>query len=183
MNHPQNFSWIWPRACAPSADGTLCFKTSGWDGDLHWSGEERFVIGDELHRAMLWIARNRRVLPPLLLRDRIPGDVWKEESPAPLPDGVHAMVEEELVRGWSESLGVPVEVVNPAEVPGIQRLLARLSGGNCFLFLDGVCHDAMMVEAGTPDEVVTPARALEILKESVARHRGDSEADVARKAR
>lgn len=157
--------WIWPRASTVGVDGSLRFKTSGVDrGEVHWTAEESFAASDPMYQAMNWVYQNRRVLPSLIGRRRVPIDLDRESAVTPLPDGVYAVLDESLTAGWSESLGLPITVVTPEQAPPTLRLILRLTGGNYLLFREGMCEATIAVAAEPTDECVTPQQGLSFLK-------------------
>jgi hypothetical protein len=169
MNAALNYSWIWPRASSMSKDESLCFKTSGVDrGDVHWSSQERFTNTDDLYRAMRWVFENRRVLPSLVNRKQMVPDLALEPPLSPLCDGLHVLALAGITNGWTEALNLPVTAYAVGDAPPSLRLLMRLTGANCFLFLGGSCEAEVSVGPEATDEQVNAEQALRFLKSIAA---------------
>jgi hypothetical protein len=64
-----NITFLWPHVSTKAADGVISTKTSGYEGDCHWTGERQFAPSDEFYEVWDWVYRNRHVFPPVFNDD------------------------------------------------------------------------------------------------------------------
>lgn len=164
MNPQRNFYWIWPRSSTVQEDGSINFKTSGWDrGEIHWSSSEIVAPSSGEFRALNWIHQNRDVLPALLEKSRIPVGIERIGRLVGLTDGIHFLGDAKIVAGWGEQASLPLQLANPEQSETL-RVLVMLTGANCLVFLDGRCEAALSVASEATEESVAPAQALSFIR-------------------
>lgn len=163
MSAQFNFYWIWPRSSTVLRDGSIVFKTSGWDrGETHWSGNETVVPSSGEFGALMWIHQNRRVLPPLIEKGRIPAKVESVGQLVAPPDGIYFLGDADIIADWGDQLRLPVRKANNEQSETMQ-LLAMLACANCLVFVNGQCEAALSVGAEATDTSVTSQQAMSFL--------------------
>jgi hypothetical protein len=65
MKTSADISFLWPQASSKSEAGVITTKTSGYEGDCHWTGERRFLVNDEFYETWNWVFLNRHAFPPV----------------------------------------------------------------------------------------------------------------------
>jgi len=64
MKPTADISFLWPQVSTKADDGVISTKTSGCEGDCHWTGERQFAPGGDFYEAWDWVYRNRHAFPP-----------------------------------------------------------------------------------------------------------------------
>ena len=65
MKPSDDLTFLWPQVSTKADDGAITTKTSGYEGDCHWTGERTFTPDDEFHVVWDWVYRNRHAFPPV----------------------------------------------------------------------------------------------------------------------
>lgn len=141
------------------------FKTSGVDGnDVHWSAEERFSPSAPDFLSWKWIFENRLFLPPLIEKNRVRTGLETIGVLIAPADGIYILGNDALSAGWEEQFRLTVTALDPKEATPTLRLLSELSGCNCFLFLDGFCHESLSVAFQASEECVNAGQARNFIQ-------------------
>lgn len=163
-----NRYWIWPRSSTVREDGSIVFKTSGWDrGEIQWSGQETIAPTSDAFPSFRWIHDNRQVLPPLIQKQNIPDRLEYSPPPPPPRDGIYFLGDASLVSDWVDQFTPPLVNIDATQEPTMQ-LFALLSGANCFVFLNGHCEAAISIAAEPSECCVSPNQAAGFIRSSIA---------------
>ncbi|MEM9284214.1 MAG: hypothetical protein AAGA96_20545 [Verrucomicrobiota bacterium] len=65
MKPSDDLTFLWPQVSTKADDGSITTKTSGYEGDYHWTGERTFTPDDEFHAVWDWVYGNRHAFPPV----------------------------------------------------------------------------------------------------------------------
>ena len=144
--------------CGPTRDGGIRVKTSGYEGDIHYTGQDDVPPDSPDIEAWRWLHENRRAFPPIIPQNLFPGIALRFRHGPPAvrvpPSGFYFITAE-----WSgpavaarmalESAHARRPLPRPLclldnDSPGpsehFPQLLGLLHGwGEVFGFIDGQC--------------------------------------------
>lgn len=167
MKNEINKSWVNVRSARVADDGVITLKTSGWEGDIHWTGERAILPTNEQYELWNWIVVNRDICPSLIEESRVTKalaglvGLGRVVSPG---DGIFVLEDSHLAESLRQKLLWNVVNLHEGEAD-IWKVLWQLTGSNCFVFSGGQCEANLNISKVESEETITLEQAVAFIQE------------------